>query len=136
MVSNGFRCKINIGSAECAFFTGHGWTKLISYLSLTPESRTWCLLNLNLLNRSVPSHPNFGNVVKHKDTLTVWVPTRVRGSKLSETRGILSGERHEKSARDLRLFCDRLSNILMFGSETMDPKKLHYISHYQTQHEY
>ncbi|CAL1139062.1 unnamed protein product [Cladocopium goreaui] len=30
--------------------TGHGWTKLISYLFLTPESRTW-LSNLNLLNR-------------------------------------------------------------------------------------
>ena len=61
----------------------------------------------------VPSHPNFGNVVKHKDTLTVRVPTRVRGSKLSETRGILSGEHHEKSARDLRLLCDRFSNIFL-----------------------
>ena len=25
------------------------------------------------------SHPTFGNLVKHEDTLSVWVPMRVRG---------------------------------------------------------
>ena len=106
--SDGFQCTINMGSAECAFSTGHGWTKLISYLFLTPESRTW-LSNLNLLNRSlsifVPSPIQLLEILWNMKTHSPYGSRcgSVGWSKLSATRGILSGEHHEKSARDLRL---------------------------------
>lgn len=118
--SNGFQCTINMGSAECAFSTGHGWTRLISYLFLTPESRTW-LSNLNLLNRSlsifVPSPVQLLETLCKMKTHFPYGSRRwsVGWSKFFSTRGILSGEHHEKSARDHRLsaLCHLYSNIFI-----------------------